>query len=86
VLIEDYIRQLRDRGLTDTYHLLTDIASAKSFKLLAEGRSNKEVAVLLVGRGLDGGDRTARGLMEKLNLHNNRREYVLYAVRQGIIH
>jgi len=46
VLIEDYVRQLRDRGLTDTYHLLTD-REREVLQLLAEGRSNKEVAVLL---------------------------------------
>jgi two-component system, NarL family, response regulator NreC len=43
VLVEDYMRQLQSRGLTDTYHLLTD-REKEVLQLLAEGRSNKEVA------------------------------------------
>jgi two-component system, NarL family, response regulator NreC len=46
VLVEDYMRQLRQRGLTDSYHLLTD-REKEVLQLLAEGRSNKEVATLL---------------------------------------
>jgi len=83
VLIEDYIRQLRDRGLTDTYHLLTD-REREVLQLLAEGRSNKEVAVLL-DVGVSTVETHRARLMEKLNLHNTA-EIVLYAVRKGIIH
>lgn len=83
VLIEDYIRQLRDRGLTDTYHLLTD-REREVLQLLAEGRSNKEVAVLL-DVGVSTIETHRARLMEKLNLHNTA-EIVLYAVRKGIIH
>ena len=83
VLIEDYIRQLRDRGLTDTYHLLTD-REREVLQLLAEGRSNKEVAVVL-DVGVSTVETHRARLMEKLNLHNTA-EIVLYAVRKGIIH
>src|SRR4029079_3718753 len=83
VLIEDYIRQLRDRGLTDTYHLLTD-REREVLQLLGEGRSNKEVAVLL-DVGVSTVETHRARLMEKLNLHNTA-EIVLYAVRKGIIH
>ena len=55
VLVEDYMRQLRARGLTDTYHLLTD-REKEVLQLLAEGRSNKEVATLARPRALDGRD------------------------------
>ena len=83
VLIEDDVRQLRDRGLTDTYHLLTD-REREVLQLLAEGRSNKEVAVLL-DVGVSTVETHRARLMEKLNLHNTA-EIVLYAVRKGIIH
>ena len=46
MLVEDYVRRLQTRGLTDSYHLLTD-REKEVLQLLAEGRSNKEVATLL---------------------------------------
>jgi two-component system, NarL family, response regulator NreC len=82
VLVEDYMRQLRARGLTDTYLLLTD-REKEVLQLLAEGRSNKEVAALL-DLGLSTVETHRANLMQKLNLHNTA-EIVLYAVRKGII-
>lgn len=82
VLVEDYMRQLQSRGLTDTYHLLTD-REKEVLQLLAEGRSNKEVATLLE-LGLSTVETHRANLMQKLNLHNTA-EIVLYAVRKGII-
>lgn len=82
VLMEDYVRQLRARGLVDSYHLLTD-REREVLQLLAEGRSNKEVATLL-DVGLSTIETHRANLMQKLNLHNTA-EIVLYAVRKGII-
>jgi two-component system response regulator NreC len=82
VLVEDYVRQLQTRGLTDSYHLLTD-REKEVLQLLAEGRSNKEVASLL-NLGLSTIETHRGNLMQKLNLHNTA-EIVLYAVRKGII-
>ena len=82
VLMEDYVRQLQARGLTDTYHLLTD-REKQVLQLLAEGRSNKEVAMLL-DLGVSTVETHRSNLMQKLNLHNTA-EIVLYAVRKGII-
>jgi two-component system, NarL family, response regulator NreC len=82
VLVEDYVRQLQARGLTDSYHLLTD-REREVLQLLAEGRSNKEVATLL-DLGLSTIETHRANLMQKLNLHNTA-EIVLYAVRKGII-
>ena len=82
VLIEDYMRTLRGRGLTDSYHLLTD-REKEVLHLLAEGRSNKEVAALL-DLGLSTVETHRANLMQKLDLHNTA-EIVLYAVRKGII-
>jgi two-component system response regulator NreC len=82
VLVEDYVRQLQARGLTDSYHLLTD-REKEVLQLLAEGRSNKDVATQL-NVGLSTVETHRSNLMQKLNLHNTA-EIVLYAVRKGII-
>lgn len=82
VLVEDFMRTLQKRGLTDSYHLLTD-REKEVLHLLAEGRSNKEVATLL-DLGLSTVETHRANLMQKLNLHNTA-EIVLYAVRKGII-
>ena len=82
VLVEDYMRELRARGLSDTYLLLTD-REKEVLQLLAEGRSNKEVASLL-DLGLSTVETHRGNMMQKLNLHNTA-EIVLYAVRKGII-
>jgi len=82
VLMEDYVRQLRARGLSDSYELLT-VREREILQLLAEGRSNKEVAALL-DVGLSTVETHRANLMQKLNLHNTA-EIVLYAVRKGII-
>lgn len=82
VLAEEYIRQLQDRGLTDSYELLTD-REKEVLQLLAEGRSNKEVAALL-DVGLSTVETHRANLMQKLNLHSTA-EIVLYAVRKRLI-
>ena len=82
VLVGDYMRQLQARGLTDSYHLLTD-REKEVLQLLAEGRSNKEVALLLE-LGVSTIETHRANLMQKLNLHNTA-DIVLYAVRKGII-
>jgi two-component system, NarL family, response regulator NreC len=82
VLVEDYMRRLQTRGLSDSYDLLTD-REKEVLQLLAEGRSNKEVATLL-DLGLSTVETHRANLMQKLNLHSTA-EIVLYAVRKGII-
>lgn len=82
VLMEDYVRQLQARGLADTYHLLTD-REKEVLQLLAEGRSNKDVALLL-DVGVSTVETHRANLMHKLNLHNTA-EIVLYAVRKRLI-
>jgi DNA-binding NarL/FixJ family response regulator len=82
VLVEDYIRRLQARGLTDSFDLLTD-REKEVLQLLAEGRSNKEVATQL-NVGLSTVETHRANLMQKLNLHSTA-EIVLYAVRKGII-
>ena len=81
VLVEDYVRQLQQRGLTDSYHLLTD-REKEVLQLLAEGRSNKEVATLLE-LGLSTVETHSGNLMQKLNLHSTA-ELVRYALQNGL--
>ncbi|MBK9167584.1 MAG: response regulator transcription factor [Bryobacterales bacterium] len=81
-LLEDYVRYLQQRNLEDSYDLLTD-REKEILQLLAEGKSNKEVASLLnISPYTVETHRT--NLMQKLNLHNTA-EIVLYAVRKKII-
>jgi RNA polymerase sigma factor (sigma-70 family) len=81
-LLEDYMRQLQQRGLQDSYDLLTE-REKEIFQLLAEGRSNKEVATTLdLSTSTVETHRTR--IMQKLDLHSSA-EIVLYAVRKKII-
>lgn len=81
-LAEDYVRQLQNKGIEDSYELLTE-REKEILQLLAEGKSNKEVATLLnVSPYTVETHRTH--LMQKLNLHNTA-EIVLYAVRKKIV-
>ena len=82
VLAEEYMQQLQQRGLTDSYDLLTD-REREVLQLLAEGRSNKEVAALL-DVGVSTVETHRANLMQKLNLHSTA-EIVLYAVRKRLI-
>jgi len=82
VLAAEYIEQLQARGLTDSYDLLTD-REREVLQLLAEGRSNKEVASLL-DVGLSTVETHRANLMQKLDLHSTA-EIVLYAVRKRLI-
>lgn len=81
-LLEDYVRFLQQRGEQDSYNLLTD-REKEVLQLLAEGRSNKEVATMLDLSVYTVETHRTR-LMQKLNVHNTA-ELVLYAVRKKII-
>jgi two-component system, NarL family, response regulator NreC len=81
-LLEDYMRQLKQRGLQDSYDLLTD-REKEILQLLAEGKSNKEVASLL-DLSVYTVETHRANLMQRLGLHSTA-EIVLYAVRKKII-
>ncbi len=81
-MLEDYMRFLQQRNLQDSYDLLTD-REKEVLQLLAEGKSNKEVAAIL-DVSVYTIDTHRTHLMQKLNLHNTA-EIVLYAVRKKII-
>jgi DNA-binding NarL/FixJ family response regulator len=82
ILAEDYVRYLQQSGQEDSYALLTG-REKEILQLLAEGRSNKEVASTL-GIGISTVETHRAKIMQKLALHNTA-ELVLYAVRKGIV-
>jgi len=82
MLADDYVRQLQDREIEDSYELLTT-REREVLQLIAEGKSNKEIAAML-NLSLYTVETHRGNLMEKLNLHTVP-ELILYAVRKGVI-
>ena len=82
MLLEDYVRQVRDKEVEDSYDLLTP-REREILQLIAESKTNKEIATIL---GLSPHTvETHRGnILQKLNLHSVP-ELILYSVRKGII-
>jgi len=81
LMSDDYARQ-RGENLVDRYESLSD-REREIFQLVAEGRTNKEIAALLFISPSTVETHRAR-IMEKLDLHSAA-EIVLYAVRRGVI-
>jgi two-component system response regulator NreC len=82
VLLNDYVRKLKRSGTEDPYDLLTP-REREVLQLVAEGKSNKDVAQLL-NLSVYTVETHRSNIMEKLNLHGVP-ELILYAVRKGII-
>ena len=82
MLMDDYVREIRTRGAEDSYDLLPS-RERELLQLLAELKSNKEIAQLL-NLSLYTVETHRRNLQEKLNLHSVA-ELILYAVRKGVI-
>jgi DNA-binding NarL/FixJ family response regulator len=82
LLVEDYVRQLQQQGLEDTYDLLTP-REREVTQLLAEGKSSKEIATLLFLSPYTV-DTHRKTILQKLNVHSIP-ELMLYAMRKGII-
>ncbi|HXA49964.1 MAG TPA: response regulator transcription factor [Candidatus Acidoferrum sp.] len=82
MLVEDYVRQMQDRHVEDSYELLTT-REREVLQLLAEGRSNKDVAGVL-NLSLYTVETHRSNILQKLHLHNQA-ELILYAIRKGVI-
>jgi DNA-binding NarL/FixJ family response regulator len=82
VMLDDYVRQLADRGITDRYDSLSE-REREIFQLIAEGHSNKEIAEMLFLSPTTVETHRAH-ILQKLDIHNTA-ELVLYAVRRGVI-
>ena len=82
ILLQDYMRKLQRSGVEDSYDLLSP-REREVLQLVAEGKSNKEVASLLNLSVYTVETHRAK-IMQKLNLKGVP-ELILYAVRKGII-
>jgi DNA-binding NarL/FixJ family response regulator len=82
MLAEDYVRETKARRAEDSYELLT-AREREILHLLAEGKSNKDIASLL-NLSQYTVETHRRNIQEKLNLHSLA-ELILYAVRKGVI-
>lgn len=80
LLIEDYLQ--RTDGETDPYERLTD-REREVLQLVAEGRTNQEIADLLVLSMKTVLGHRAK-IMEKLDIHS-RTDLIKYAIRRGLI-
>jgi DNA-binding NarL/FixJ family response regulator len=82
MLLEDYVRQMGQKGVEDSYDLLTS-REREILQLIAEGKANKDVAAHL-NLSLHTVETHRTRILQKLNLHSVP-ELILYAVRKGII-
>jgi two-component system, NarL family, response regulator NreC len=82
MLVEEYMRQMQEREVEDSYELLTT-REREVLQLLAEGKTNKEVAQVL-NLSLYTVETHRGNILQKLNLHSGA-ELILYAVRKGVI-
>lgn len=82
MLADDYLRQMQQRGVDDSYELLTS-REREILQMLAEGKSNKDVANVL-NLSLHTVETHRSNILQKLNLHSVP-ELILYAVRKRIV-
>ena len=82
VLLDDYVRHLAQKGITDRYDALSE-REREVFQLIAEGHGNKAIADRL-GISLSTVETHRGRILEKLDMHGTA-EIVLFAVRRGIV-
>jgi DNA-binding NarL/FixJ family response regulator len=82
MLVEDYMRQMREREVQDSYELLTT-REREVLQLFAEGKTVKEVASIL-DLSFYTIETHRSNIFQKLDLHSVA-ELILYAVRKGVI-
>jgi DNA-binding NarL/FixJ family response regulator len=82
MLADEYMRQLREQEVIDSYDLLTT-RERETLQLFAEARTPKEVASML-NLSLYTVETHRSNIFQKLNLHSTA-ELILYAVRKGVI-
>jgi two-component system response regulator NreC len=82
LMMDDYMRQLAQQGGEDSYELLTN-REREVLQMLAEGKTNKDVATALF-LSPHTVESHRKAILQKLNLHSLA-EMMLYAMRKGLI-
>jgi DNA-binding NarL/FixJ family response regulator len=82
LLVEEYVVEVRRRGVEDSYDLLS-VREKEILQILASGKSNREIADLL-HISVSTVETHRNNIFQKLHLHNLA-ELILYAVRKGLI-
>ena len=83
VLLEGYLGDVAGQDIEDNLSLLTD-REREVLQLIAEGKTNKEIAGLLAV-SINTVETHRKHIMEKLDLHNTA-EIVRFAVRKKVVH
>jgi two-component system response regulator NreC len=82
LLVEEYVREMRFRGVEDSYDLLS-IREKEIMQLLASGATNRQVAEMIhVSVATVETHRT--NVFQKIGVHSLP-ELILYAVRKGLL-
>lgn len=82
LLVEEYVTEVRRRGVDDSYDLL-GLREKEVLRLLVSGKSNREIADTLHVT-VSTVETHRNNILHKLHLHNLA-ELILYAVRKGLI-
>ncbi len=82
LLVEEYVVEVRRRGVEDSYDLLS-VREKEILQILATGKSNREIADML-HISISTVETHRNNVFQKLHLHNLA-ELILYAVRKGLI-
>ena len=82
LLVEEYVVEVRRRGVEDSYDLLS-VREKEILQILATGKTNREIADLL-HISISTVETHRNNIFQKLHLHNLA-ELILYAVRKGLI-
>jgi len=82
LMLDDYVRRVAGKQVKDRYDTLSE-REREILQLVAEGRTNKDVAEVL-GISPATVETHRAHILQKLDIHNTA-ELVLYAVRHGII-
>ncbi len=82
LLVEEYVREMRERGVEDSYDLLS-IREKEILQLLVSGSSNRQIADM-IHVSVATVETHRSNILQKLGIHSLP-ELILYAVRKGLL-